>query len=490
MDLFNLMKLKTMSKLRIIGYLGILSIGLQLTACKLPSAITRDENREVPENYALASQDTTNSADLIWNEFFQDENLKALIDTALQNNQELNITQMEILIASSEVKARKGEYLPFVGLGGSAGVDKVGRYTSQGASEATTDIEPGKAMPDPVPDFTVAAYAHWEIDIWRKLRNAKDAAASRYLGTIEGRNFLVTNLVAEIAHNYYELLALDNQLEILKQNIEIQSNALEIVKLQKASAKTTELAVRKFEAEVLNTRSKQFAIQQRIVETENRLNFLVGRFPQPVQRSTVSFHDLVPDTLYAGIPMQLLENRPDVQQAELELAASKLDVKVARANFYPSLSINASGGIQAFNLSHIIKAPESILYTLAGDLVGPLINRNAIKAQYQSATAKQVQAIYNYEQQVLNAYIEVSNQLSNISNLKQTYDLKEQQVQALTESIDISTNLFSSARADYMEVLLTQRDALEARFELIETRLMQMNAMINTYRALGGGWKQ
>ena len=299
---------------------------------------------------------------------------------------------------------------------------------------------------------------------------------------------MVTNLIAEIANSYYELLALDNQLEIVNQNIEIQQNALNIVKLQKEAARVTELAVRKFQAEVLNTRSLQFDIQQQIVETENKINFLVGRFPQPVVRSSKTFVDMVPKSIQAGTPSQLLENRPDIRQAELEMAAAKIDISVARARFYPSLGIKAGVGFQAFNPAKLVLFPESLLYSLAGDLTAPLFNKREIKAQFKNANARQIQAVYEYEQTLLSAYIEVANQLSNIDNLAQSYDLKSQQVEALTQSIDISNNLFKSARADYMEVLLTQRDALESKFELVETKMKQMNAVVNMYQALGGGW--
>jgi outer membrane protein TolC len=196
----------------------------------------------------------------------------------------------------------------------------------------------------------------------------------------------------------------------------------------------------------------------------------------------------VPKPIYAGLPSQLLQNRPDIRQAELELAASKLDIKVARAHFYPSLGISAGIGLQAFNPSYLTKTPESLLYNLVGDLTAPLINRNAIKATYYSANAKQLQAVYEYERTILNAYVEVVNQLSNLDNLQKSYNLKAQEVEALTESIKISNTLFRSARADYMEVLLTQRDALESKFELLETKVKQMNAFVNMYRALGGGW--
>ncbi|QHT71049.1 efflux transporter outer membrane subunit [Rhodocytophaga rosea] len=476
-----------MHKKLIYKFLGVVCLSLAFSACTTPSLMTKTENRAVPARY-INSQDTTNTAKVRWQQYFTDPNLNALIDTALKNNQELNITLQEIQIARNEVRARTGEYLPFIGLQGGAGVEKAGRYTFRGATEASTDIEPDKEMPDPFPDFMIGAFASWEVDIWHKLRNAKKSALTRYMSSVQGRNFMVTNLIAEIATSYYELLALDNQLDIVKQNIEIQSNALEIVRLQKTATRVTELAVRRFEAQVLNTRSLQYNIQQRITEAENRINFLVGRFPQPVQRNSQSFNDLVPDSIYAGIPSQLLENRPDVKQAELDLAAAKLDVKVAKANFYPSLRITGGIGLRAFDPSYLLKTPESMLFSLAGDLAAPLINRNAIKAAYYSANARQIQAVYNYQRTILNAYIEVANQLSNINNMGQSYELKAQEVEALTQSITISNNLFRSARADYMEVLLTQRDALESRFDLVETKMQQLNAMVNIYRALGGGW--
>ena len=203
----------------------------------------------------------------------------------------------------------------------------------------------------------------------------------------------------------------------------------------------------------MKTTSLQYEILQQITETENRINFLLGRLPQPIQRNGKDFETLPPKIVQAGIPAQLLENRPDVKEAELQLTASKLDVKVAKAQFYPSLGLSASVGLNAFDPSFLIKAPESLLYSIAGDLMAPLINRNAIKATYYSANAKQIQAIYNYERTVLNAYREVSNQLAKIDNLGKSFDLKSKQVEALTQSIDVSTDLFKASHADYMEVL-------------------------------------
>lgn len=479
--------MSTMFKRIIYQCVGVACLALSVSACKTPALVEKTANTDVPARFN-DSQDTTNMARVVWQDYFTDPYLTALIDTALSNNQELNITLQEIEVARNEVRARKGEYLPFVDIRAGAGVDKVGRYTYRGATEATTEIEPGREMPDPYKDYFIGAFATWEVDIWHKLRNAKKAAVSRYLSSVEGKNFMVTNLIAEIANSYYELLALDNQLDIVKQNIQIQTNVLKIVRMQKAATRVTELAVRRFEAQVLNTQSLQYGIQQDITETENRINFLVGRYPQPIERNTQTFSELVPETVQAGIPSQLLANRPDIKEAELELAAAKLDVQVARARFYPSLGISAGVGFRAFDPTYLIKTPESLLYSLAGDLMAPLINKNEIKATYFGANAKQIQAVYNYERTILNAYIEVANQVSNISNLEQSYDLKSKEVQALTESVTISNSLFRSARADYMEVLLTQREALESKFELIETKKEQMNAVVNIYQALGGGW--
>ncbi len=477
---------KTINKNIASRYLVIVLVSL-LTACSVPKWLQKTESKIVPSAYGDL-KDTSNTAKIKWKLFFKDSNLLTLIESALSKNQELNITLQEIYIAQNEVRVKKGAYLPFVGVGADAGIDKVGRYTSQGANDANTEIMPGKEFPEPLPNYRFGLTASWEIDIWKKLRNSKKAALNRYFSSVEGKNFMMTGLISEIANSYYELMALDNQLEFLKQNIEIQQNALEIVKLEKIAARVTELAVRKFEAELFKNQSHQYYLLQKITETENKINFLVGRFPQPVKRNSKGFVNLTPDTIHVGIPSQLLANRPDIKQAEQSLLAAKLDIKVAKAEFYPSFMIKAGAGYQAFNPKYLIQTPQSLLFSFAGELVAPLINRNAIKAEFYSANSRQVQAVYNYERTILNAYIEVTNQLSNIGNLEKSYALKTKQVEALTQSIEISTGLFKSARADYMEVLLTQRDALESKFELIETKKQQLNAMVGIYKALGGGW--
>ena len=469
---------------RCIIFICVATLGV---SCVTTRVDPRKENTSVPASFG-ASSDSTNIARLNWKEYFADENLVALIDSALRKNQELNITLQEIQISKNEIRARKGEYLPFVDFVAAAGTEKQGRFTRSGAVEENLEIEPGTEFPEPFNDYRLGLSASWEIDIWKKLRNAKKAAVLRYLASAEGRNFMVTNLIAEIANSYYELMALDNLLTNVEQSIKIQTDGYEVVKQQKAAAKVTQLAVNRFEAQLLHTKNLQYDIRQRIVETENKIRFLTGGSATTISRNSEAFSTIGLDSAYAGIPSQLLSNRPDIRQAELQLEAAKIDVKVARANFYPSFRITAGVGFQAFNPAYLIK-PESMLYNFAGDLMAPLINRNAITATYQSAGAKQVQEVYNYERTILNAYLEVVNQLSMVDNTANSYKTKNREVQILMQSITIANSLFMSARADYLEVLLTQREALESKMELVEIKMKQMNAKVNIYRALGGGWK-
>ena len=198
---------------------------------------------------------------------------------------------------------------------------------------------------------------------------------------------------------------------------------------------------------------------------------------------------IVPQTVYTGIPSQLLANRPDIKQAELELQATKLDVEAARKEFYPSLEINAALGLEAFNPSYLVKLPESIAYSLIGELAGPLINKSAIQAQFKSADARQIQALYEYDKTILSAYLDITNQMSAIKNLDKYYEMKSQEVKALDQGIDIANQLFRNMRADYLEVLMNQRDALDAKMELIEAKERQLSTVVNIYKSLGGGWK-
>lgn len=471
----------------LIHYIAVFITITLVSSCVNLKESVREAELIIPDTFGYVS-DSIKSVNIPWRQFFDDEQLQLLIDTALVNNQELNIVFQTIELERNEVLSRQGEYFPSVVVGVGAGLEKPGQYTRDGAIEEQLTIKDGQEFPEPLGDFTVRARASWEVDIWRKLRNAKDAATYRYLASIEGKNFMVTQLVAEIAGTYYELLALDNLLQTVEENIIIQSNALQMVNLQKDAARATQLAVNRFEAQLLKTQNLQYDIKQKITEAENKLYFLTGSINTKIERSSNRFLALSMGSLEVGVPSQLLENRPDIRQAELEIAASKLDVKSAKASFYPSLDITAGMGFNTFNPAFLL-SPHSLLYNVAGDLMAPIINRKGIKAAFNSANIRQLQAVIEYEQAILAGFVDVRNQLAKIENYTNSFRVKSNEVEILEQSVRIANSLYNSARADYVEVLLTQEEMLDAKLEIIEIKAKWLEAKVGLYRSLGGGWR-
>ncbi len=461
------------------------SILLVLPSCGIPDLRKADPGQPLPEDSKEASLE--NSAQLRVEEFFHDPMLTSMIDQALIGNQELRILAEDVQIASNVVLARRGAYLPFVSLGAGAGADKPSRYTREGAVDNQLDILPFQPFPNPLPNFLMAANISWQIDIWRQLRNARDAASLRYLATSEGRAYVVSRLVAEIAENYYGLMALDKRLENLDLAVQLQEHSLRVARAQKAQARSTELAVQRFQAEVRKNQSQKLIVYQDIIQAENRINFLLGRYPQPVGRISTDFFDLTIHSLNVGVPSQLLQYRPDIRQAERELEAAGLDVKVARARFFPVVAITGGVGYSAFNPRYLVVTPEALVANVVGDLLVPLINKKAIKADYLTANDRQLQAVYNYQRVILNAFTEVVNRVSMVENYKKSIEIKKLQLQSLDTSVQVANKLFQNARADYMDVLFAQRDLIEARMVLIDTKRDQLSAVVNAYQALGGG---
>ena len=468
-----------MRRLALIALLG-------LGACvpHLRNEVARPVELTVPDAWNVQAGEGSSLAMEGLSALFADPHLVALVEEALAHNQELALMDAEIRAADAEWRGSRGAYLPEVGL-----VEKVGRYTSQGASDADDEILPGREVPEVLGDVQVGFEASWELDVWGRLRNASAAARHRWLATVEGRNYAVTRLVSEIAEAYYELEALDNQLDALQTNIDLQTDSLGVLRMQKEAARVTELAVQRFEADLLENQSMRYAIEQRIVETEARINLLCGRYPRPVERSPETFLEGDLPSVSLGTTAELLANRPDVRQAEHELEAARLDVKSAKKAFYPSIGLDADLGIQSFDLAHLPVLPESLLAGVAGRLLSPLVNRKELRARYEVSNAKQLGAVVAYERTVLTAYTEVLVQLNQLRTSGERFDLRTRQVERLQQAIETSNGLFRSARADYLEVLTTRRDALESQMELVETRQEQLSALVATYKALGGGWR-
>ncbi len=457
-----------------------------LPSCGIPELRKPVPVAPQPESFNGATS-TENSSKLGVRDFFNDPKLLDLIDQAVTGNLEQKMLAQDAQIAANEVLARRGAYLPLISGGAGAGLNKASLFTPLGAGIHDDPFRFGQLIPNPYGDFLFAANITWQLDVWRQLRNARDAAAMRFLSANERRNYFVTRLVADIAENYYELIMLDKRIEILDQVIALQEASRRAAALLKDAGRASELDVQRFQAEIRRNQSEKLIVSQQIIEVENRINFLVTRYPQPVDRMTGDFIDLSLPALSLGLPSQLLQNRPDIRQAEREVEATGLDVKVARANFFPRFFINSGVGYEAFDTKYLLITPEALIYNVASDLVVPLVNKKAIQAEFVTANSRQLQALYNYQRTILNAFTEVINRITKVENYGKSIELKKQQVAALEFSVNLATQLYQAARVDYMNVLFAQRNLRDARVALVETKQQQLAAVVNTFQALGGG---
>lgn len=464
---------------------------ITISGCKVNPIPDSPPHIKTPGSF-IDNGDSISIADLAPSEFFKDPYLVGLIDTALKNNFDLRIAVQRIAMAEAGILYQRGALVPTVNGVASAGAERFGYYTMNGVgnyyNNQSPGIRPKEIIPNPTPDYFIGFRSYWEIDIWGKLRNRKKAAYARFLASEKGKNLIKTSLVAEVAKLYYELLSLDNKLQILRKNIALQETALEIINIQKNAGKVTELAVEQFTAQLLNTKSREAEIRQEIVIAENDLNTLLGRYPQTIQRAGLIREQELPEKLAAGIPSEMLLRRPDIQEAELELAATKADIEAARLAFLPSLTLNAQAGLNAYN-AVLLPNPASAALALYSGISAPLFNRRVLRANLSTMKARNQEALLQYQKSIVNGFQEVITHLKGIENYKKIYDLKEQQAAVLQAAVSTSNDLFISGFATYLEVFTAQKNVLEAELGLINAQKAQFFALINLYRALGGGWK-
>lgn len=423
--------------------------------------------------------------------FFRDPFLLQLLDTARTKNNDLQAALQRVQMAGASVQYARSNALPQIDFNTTAGFEHYGDYTMNGVGNYDTNLSPNingrQHIPDPTPDYFVGFRSSWEVDIWGKLNNQKKAALARFLASKSAYRLLTTELTTQIASAYYQLLALDSELAIIKKNIVLQENALDIVKIQKTGGRATELAVQQFAAQLAHTRSLQYNTAQQVAETENRLRLLTGNFNQPIRRDTSIFSLAMPTQLKAGVPAQLLLSRPDIRQAELTLTALNADIRAARAAFFPSVTLSPYAGYNAFKTA-VLFNPASAVFGLIGGLTTPVFNRKKIKADYNYKIAEARAALYRYQQTSLKAYQEVMNGLNGMQNFSNYYQQKQGEVSALEKAVDVSNDLYLVGRASYLEVITAQRNVLDAELEMaVAKRNLYLNE-IDLYRALGGGW--
>ncbi|MFT3703202.1 MAG: TolC family protein [Agriterribacter sp.] len=478
-------------KKRIYYFFVFVCVITLVPSCIAPKLTATQKMLDMPGNYN-GHTDTSSIGVLSWDQFFKDDVLKVLIDTAIHRNLDLQNTLQHIIIARSNLLASKGALLPSLDGFVSAAADKYGKYTMTGVGNFDTNLsqninEKQKVSTAPTQDYFIGLKSNWEIDIWGKLKSQKKAAVAKLLATEKGRQWVITQLVVEVATYYYELLAMDNKLEIIRRNIQLQERGVGIVEAQQEGGRATSLAVQQFKAQLLQTKALELETELAISRLENEMNVLLGHYPSGIPRGISIRQQPVPEIVKAGIPADLLRKRPDIQEAELLLEASRANTYAMRKAFFPSLTITPYLAFNAFKLP-LLFANGSLAYGVIGGLTQPVFNRYQLKRDFAVANAEQVIAFNSYQKNILLAYQEVVSNLKAIEQYKKIINVNHQEVNTLTEAVNTSNDLYLSGYANYLEVITAQKGVLDAELNRTMSQKELLVSLLGLYRALGGGW--
>lgn len=464
-------------------YIALLVV-LVASACKVSKDIPTPTNA-APEQYrnSVATTDTVSIASLPYKEFFKEDAIRDLIDTAVKNNYDMQIALKNIEAANLLFRQSKLGNLPTVNL-------QVTSQLNRPSDNSLNGLQLGQfASATHVEDYTVSAGLSWEADIWRKIANQKRAAGAAYLQSAEARKAIQTRLVSQVAQSFYQLIMLDTQLDIAKRNLALNDSTLRIIKMQFDAGQVTSLAIQQAEAQQLVAAGLVPQLEQRINLEENALSILTGAFPKTIARAGLLSDMKVQDQVGTGIPSVMVSLRPDVKSAELELLRANANVGVTKASMYPSLAITASGGLNAFKANNWFKIPGSLFGLVGGGITQPVFQRRQLRTQYDVAMVNREKSVLQFRQSVLTAVGEVSDQLIRIEKLKQQYVIADQRVKVVQSGMQNASLLFKSGMANYLEVINAQQNALQSELDLAAIKTAQLSANVELYKALGGGWK-
>ncbi|MBG9378769.1 efflux transporter outer membrane subunit [Panacibacter sp. DH6] len=456
-----------------------------LSACKVSKDIgaPTDAAPVAYRNADTTTTDTASIANIEWKHFFTDHDLQQLIDSSIANNYDMQVALKNIAAAQLVLKQSKLGYLPNVNLQANATINRPSDNSLNGISLSQFL---GKSY---VEDYTVSGAISWEADIWGKIKNQKEKALASFLQTGEARKVIQTNLVASVASGYYNLLMLDTQVAIAKKNLLLNDSTLGIIRLQYNAGEVTALAVQQATAQRLLAAQLIPQLEQEIAVQENALSLLAAVAPAAIKRNSGINNVQFTTRNAVGVPSALLQNRPDVKASELELAKANANTGIAKANMYPSLTITASGGLNAFKASNWFNIPASLFGAAAGSIAQPLFQRKQLKTQYELAKIDREKRVIEFRQSVLTAVGEVSDALVKVNKLEEQQSIAATRVDALQQAIGNADLLFKNGMANYLEVITAQSNVLQGELELAALKKEQLHATVELYRALGGGWK-
>ncbi len=446
-----------------ITILAIFITGCLASGCGLYKQYERADMHFVDSLYRRMSvpTDSVSSASVTWEEFFTDPLLREWIQTGLEYNSDLAIARLRVKEAEAALQASKWALLP--------GAD----FNMKGGA-------PG--------EFSASLQASWQTDIFGSLRNSKRKAQAALEQSHAYRQAVQTQLVATIANSYYTLLKLDEQLSISNRTLTTWEESIRTLEALKRAGKTNEAAVLQSKANMLSVEANVLTLEKEILAIENSLCALLGLVPMPIDRSTLDDQEL-PERLCAGVPVELLNRRPDVRQAEMALAQAFYNVNSAKAAFYPNITLSGALGWTTGN-GNIKVDPGSVIANLLAGLVQPVFGRGVNKARLETAKAQYEQAAYTFRQSLLDAGVEANNALTLWQTAQKRVELGKKQILNLQAAIWNTQLLMKHGNADYLEVLTAQKNLLQAELTEAADRYDEIISAVNLYQALGGGYEE
>ena len=467
------MKLSSVIKFSAVALLPFL-----LASCFSAKTYERPEKELLNAQYFRTDslqKDSVSFAAVSWKELFTDSMLQAYIEEGLQNNIDIRKAIQQILISEAYLNQGKAGYLPT--LNGSA------QYTH---NELSSNSQFGGQF-DRLDQYQLSGGLSWEADIWGKIRSNKRAFEATYLQSIAAHKAVKSTLVASIASIYYQLLSFDEQIAITELTISTRAKGLETTQALKEAGSVTEVGVKQTEAQLYTAQAILIDLKNSSRLLENSLSILLGGEPKAIERTSLE-EQIIETPLKIGVPYQLLANRPDVIAAENALVNSFELTNVARSNFYPSLTLNASGGLQSLQFDKLFDS-SSLFATIIGGMTQPLFNGRRIRTQYEVNKAQQEQAKLNFKQALLTASKEVSDALYSYDAANNKMLVKQKEFESYNLALDYSRELLENGLANYIEVLSARQNTLSTNLDLTNTKNSKLQAIVDLYQALGGGWQ-
>ena len=423
-------------------------------------------------------KDSVSMANLSWKEIFTDAVLQKHIAKALENNLDIRIALQNIASAEAYLKQSKAAYQPTI---------SVGPDYSFNTSSLNTQFGQIVGERRYINQFDITANLGWELDLWGKLKGQEKAQYAAYLSSVAAHQNVKSNLVASIATAYYQLLAFDEQKKIFSNTIEIRKKNLETTKALKEAGIVSEVAVQQSEALVYNAEASLVTLDVQIQMLENTISLLMGEPSHEIERTSLSTQNFALNT-DVGYPSALLANRPDVKQAEFNLINAFELTNAAKAQFYPSLRITGSTGVQSVDIDKLFSANSVFANVLVG-LAQPILNKRQIRTNYEVSLANQERAYLNFRKTILNAGNEVSDALKMYNAQDQFIAFKKKELSAYDKSVEFSQELVNYGMANYLEVLNANVNKLNAEINIANAQYTKLQAGVELYRALGGGWR-